>query len=201
MDKPVYTTGKIAKLCGVSPNTVSRWCNEGLLPCYRVPGSSDRRITSDALIAFMKARGIPLDAVIDPRNKLLVQVSMAADVAWFQQLFDVLPGDQFKATVAADEFAAGMSFACEKPDVVILDATLGRGGIMRGCALFADWRAASPKRGIVVIAAEDAVDLEVLQDAADAVFKRPVSPSAVATTIMQIVSQELPRARTKSQER
>lgn len=55
-----YSTGQVAKLCGVAVNTVVSWCNSGKLPGFRIPGSSHRRIEHDQLVKFMRDNGIPL---------------------------------------------------------------------------------------------------------------------------------------------
>ena len=54
----VYTTGQVAKICKVSPATVSKWFDSGCLKGFRVPGSRDRRIPREHLIAFMKEYGM-----------------------------------------------------------------------------------------------------------------------------------------------
>lgn len=56
----VYTTGQVARLCRVAPRTVSDWFDSGRLKGYRLPGSKDRRIPRENLVAFMKANGMPL---------------------------------------------------------------------------------------------------------------------------------------------
>ena len=53
-DERYYTTGEIAKICNVSPRTVSSWFDRGRLNGYYIPGSRDRRITHESLIEFMK---------------------------------------------------------------------------------------------------------------------------------------------------
>lgn len=62
----IFTTGQIAKICSMAPRTVAQWCNKGLLPCYRIPGSPDRRITRTALIAFFREYNLPMLAQLEP---------------------------------------------------------------------------------------------------------------------------------------
>lgn len=54
----VYTTGKIAKLCGVSPRTVAMWIDHGHLKGWRTPGGG-RRVLRAALAKFLKDNGMP----------------------------------------------------------------------------------------------------------------------------------------------
>jgi excisionase family DNA binding protein len=60
---PVYTTGRVAKICNVAPRTVSKWFDSGRLKGYRIPGSQDRRIPRAQLVKFLRENGMPLDGV------------------------------------------------------------------------------------------------------------------------------------------
>jgi excisionase family DNA binding protein len=53
-----YTTGKIAKLCGVTKVTVLRWIKRGELKAYQLPGGQNR-ITEADFKEFAKRYGIP----------------------------------------------------------------------------------------------------------------------------------------------
>lgn len=59
----VFTTGQVAKICKVSNRLVHRWCDEGLLPCYRLPASRDRRILLEDLRTFMADHRIPIKSL------------------------------------------------------------------------------------------------------------------------------------------
>ena len=58
--KTIYTTAQVAKICKVSPRTVSMWFDSGRLRGYRIPDLQDRRIPREHLIRFMKEYGMPL---------------------------------------------------------------------------------------------------------------------------------------------
>ncbi len=53
-----FSTGVVAKICLVAPRTVSKWFDSGRLRGHRIPGSQDRRIPREHLIAFLKANGM-----------------------------------------------------------------------------------------------------------------------------------------------
>lgn len=66
----LFTTGQVARMCNVSPRTVSKWFDSKMLPGFRVPGTRDRRITSEALIEFIQKHGMPMPAgLLDPNFK------------------------------------------------------------------------------------------------------------------------------------
>lgn len=58
-DPAVLTTGEVARICHVAPRTVSKWFDSGRLKGYRVPGSPDRRVPRENLVAFLAANGMP----------------------------------------------------------------------------------------------------------------------------------------------
>jgi hypothetical protein len=84
MDRPIdvilgdpkirtFTTGQVAKICDVAPRTVSKWFDGKLIEGYRIPGSQDRRVPREKLIAFLKKNNMlradygvdaPLDALL-----------------------------------------------------------------------------------------------------------------------------------------
>jgi excisionase family DNA binding protein len=61
MMQPIYTSGQVAKMFGVSGQTVNKWIDTGLLKGFRVPGGSHRRVMKDDLDAFRKACEWPQD--------------------------------------------------------------------------------------------------------------------------------------------
>jgi excisionase family DNA binding protein len=48
----VYTNGEAARLYGVSTRSVAKWCDEGGLVGYRIPGGRDRRYQAEEIRRF-----------------------------------------------------------------------------------------------------------------------------------------------------
>lgn len=55
-----YTTGAVARLCGVCMKTAGKWIDSGRLKGYRIPGGQDRRVLRSDLLAFLRREGMPL---------------------------------------------------------------------------------------------------------------------------------------------
>jgi len=70
--KTVLTTGDVARICHVASRTVTKWFDTGRLRGYRIPGSRDRRIPLEHLVAFMKANNMPTSALDGAARKVLV---------------------------------------------------------------------------------------------------------------------------------
>jgi excisionase family DNA binding protein len=48
------TVTEAASLLGVSPSTLRRWSNAGVLPCYRTPGGQ-RRFSREQIESFLES--------------------------------------------------------------------------------------------------------------------------------------------------
>ena len=69
-----FTTGTAAKVAHLSQQSIIRACDTGVLQCFKVPGSTHRRIPRHALIRFMCAHGIPFDMLtLTEQEKALVE--------------------------------------------------------------------------------------------------------------------------------
>ena len=123
IEKDVLTTGEVAKICNVAPRTVSKWFDSGTLKGYRIPGSKDRRIPVSELIKFMKAHGIPLDAVHSGRTRVLIADDDPEVVGVLRKV--LTEQTNYEVETATSGFEAGM--ACERcrPHVLIMDLHLG----------------------------------------------------------------------------
>ena len=63
-----FTTGQVARICDVTPQTAAKWIDSGELKGYRIPGGNDRRVSRASLITFLKKHGMPLRGLDDPHG-------------------------------------------------------------------------------------------------------------------------------------
>jgi len=114
--KEVLTTGEVANICHVAPRTVSKWFDTGKLRGYRIPGSRDRRIPVEQLIAFMQAHGIPMDNLDAGRCRILIlQTGLDEDV--IEALNEV---ERYEVRMACNGFDAGVIAEQFRPHVIVL---------------------------------------------------------------------------------
>lgn len=118
----VFTSGEVAAICGVSPDTVSRWFDLGQIEGYRLGPGGDRRIPYENLRQFMISHGIPLDRLEEGERRILV----VDDDPYY---LDVIPAGLAKAGdyrvfVASTGFDAGAQVVEHNPHVIILDIHL-----------------------------------------------------------------------------
>ncbi len=70
-EKNVLTTGDVARICNVVPETVAKWFDSGLLKGYKLPDSKDRRILPEDFIEFLKEHNFRKKRITKKGNKVL----------------------------------------------------------------------------------------------------------------------------------
>ena len=117
--KDVLTTGEVARICHVAPRTVSKWFDSGKLRGYRIPGSRDRRIPLENLVAFMRAYDMPMDELEGgQRRVLVVGVNLPTDI--IEALGSL---ERYEVRIASNGFEAGVAAQQFRPHVIVLEAS------------------------------------------------------------------------------
>jgi len=122
MRNKVFTSGEVAAICGVSPDTVSRWFDLGQIEGYRLGPGGDRRIPYESLKKFMISHGIPLDRFEEGERRILV----VDDDPYY---LDIIPialsrNGEYMVSTASTGFDAGALVVQENPNLIILDIHL-----------------------------------------------------------------------------
>ena len=122
MRKKVFTSGEVAQICGVSPDTVSRWFDLGQIEGYRLGPGGDRRIPYESLKKFMLNHGIPLDRFEEGDRRILV-------VDDDPHYLEIIPAalarsEEYTVMTASTGFDAGALVVQHNPNLVILDIHL-----------------------------------------------------------------------------
>lgn len=140
--RAVLTTGQVAEICHVAPRTVSKWFDAGRLGGYRIPGSRDRRIPVEQLLAFMQAHGIPADALDGGTCRVLI-VDPSGQAGGIVN--ELNGSDRYDVRVASTDFEAGVLAQELAPHVMVLDAETdvdGSGEFVRKLKASANLRSA-----------------------------------------------------------
>lgn len=128
----LYTTGDVAELCQVTPRTVCKWFDVGLIEGFCLPLSGDRRISRDSLVRFMKKHNFPTDELeqLDgdnsgerqPGNRALI---VSDDQVLVDELRHELSKRGWIVDAVANVFDAGASVESLRPAVVVVDLEIG----------------------------------------------------------------------------
>jgi len=147
--RTVLTTGQVADICHVAPRTVSKWFDAGQLGGYRIPGSRDRRIPAEQLLAFMQAHGIPADALDGGACRILIidRSDQAGRIA-----NELSGSDRYALRLAGTEFEAGVAAQQFDPHVIAVGVT---GDIDQAAEVVRNMRATSLLQSAKLIAITD----------------------------------------------
>jgi excisionase family DNA binding protein len=118
LHKPTYTTGDVARLCQVTKRTVIKWIDDGQLKGYRIPGSSHRRVTLEALRDFLRRHRLPGFGAV--RRRILI---VDDDLDLQELLKDALRAT-YDVEVASSALEAASRLPVFQPDLVLLDIRL-----------------------------------------------------------------------------
>jgi len=180
--KDVFTTGEVARICRVSSRTVAQWFDRGYLKGYRLPYSNDRRVPVENLIRFLKERGMPLRGLEDylRYRVLLVSVDATFDRLLRESISKI---EDYRLEYASSVFEFGALVATIRPDVIVLDFSLGR---RESIEIVRDLRKDDAYAATLIIglASEDEAEPEqLLEYGFNVVFKKPLDVAVIAKRI------------------
>jgi CheY-like chemotaxis protein len=120
--KDLYSTGDIARICGVTINTVVKWFETGELKGRRTSKTGARRITRKNLFSFLKRQGFPPDTASREKYRIVVVDNDKTVISTIKKAFRHSYGCTVDAT--ASNFEAGLLTSRLKPDIVFLNVNL-----------------------------------------------------------------------------
>jgi excisionase family DNA binding protein len=118
--KDTYSTHDVARICCVTPTTVIRWIEDGLIPAFKTVGGH-RRVRREDLERVCQERGIPFTVPTgDEVGRLLVIDDEPVVLDLVRDVVKDL-SHQFDVEVARDAFDAGRLVALFRPQLIFLD--------------------------------------------------------------------------------
>ena len=123
MKKTHFSTGEVAKFCGVTLRTVINWIKAGRLAAFQLPGTrGDNRITKDELIRFINANQIPMPLALSESESRKPAALIVDDEPSFARAIErILRRAGYETFIALDGFEAGRLFVAHKPRLFTLD--------------------------------------------------------------------------------
>lgn len=126
LNKKIYTTGQVAKICGAAPHTVTKWFDSGRLGGYRIPGSQDRRIPHRDLVTFLKKYGMAgscLEAIVPDCHVIFCGLPAKTSASLKEPIEQAGMTPHFAAHPYDAGFVAGTLTHCA---AVVIDLSIGR---------------------------------------------------------------------------
>ena len=119
----ILSTHDVARFCGVTPRTVLRWVDAGVLPGY-LTGGGRRRIQKGDLIQFMRGRGMALPDELRPvRNRVAIVDDDPLHMQTMQRVLRAM-APHLEIRTATDGFSAGALLYSFQPHLVFLDLVM-----------------------------------------------------------------------------
>lgn len=118
--KDTYSTHDVAKICCVTPTTVIRWIEDGLIPAFKTVGGH-RRVRREDLERVCRERSIPFTV---PTGTEVGRILVIDDEPVVLDLVRDVVKDlshKFEVEVAKDAFDAGRLVATFRPQLIFLD--------------------------------------------------------------------------------
>jgi len=117
-----FTTGQIAKICGVSIATVQKWIDAGEIASYRLPmTASERRVSRESLLSFMKRYNVPTGEITGSSmyRVLIAGLEPTAEGQVKETLEKLHPSVEVRVCAEATEFLLLVGSLI--PDAIIFD--------------------------------------------------------------------------------
>jgi excisionase family DNA binding protein len=187
--KKFFTTGQIAKTCGVSIATVQKWIDAGEIESYRLPlTASERRVPRESLLTFMRRYNVPTDE-LEPKAPSY-RVLVAQEDPGLRNQIERILGDLNKpaqVVTVGGGVEALIRMGELKPDLLVFDLHLpGIDGLraMEFLKESAEWKGTK----IVVLSdlsGEERARLEELK--AGTIIAKPVTPQQLKKSLLKLV--------------
>ncbi len=187
--KRIFTTGEAAAICKVSQQTIIRCFDAGRLMGFRVPGSKFRRIPREELRRFMRASGIPTEA-LDAPGPSSVRVLIVDDDPSFLRLAERAFAREggFEIRTAQTGYDAGALTESFRPDVIVLDLLLPD---LNGGAVCARVRARDDLNTCLIVgvtASEDPGEVGVMESAGpDLMLRKPIEGAEIVRQVRALM--------------
>jgi excisionase family DNA binding protein len=145
LEKEVYTTFEVAKICNANITSIKNWIEQGELRAFRTPGGH-YRIERKVLDDFLNRHGMPNPFSSRARRRVLV-VHPRADLA--DELRKVL-GDKNDYDSTTDAVDGLLKIGQWKPDAAVIDASVEGLDVLGLCQRVRDHAELRPVDLIVV---------------------------------------------------
>lgn len=118
----LLTPAKVANLLGVSPITVRKWAQKGIIPAH-VTAGGHRRFYYSEVEQFAKAKGMTLHLKDNGTRRILVVEDDRQFALFVSEVIESINPD-LEILNAYDGFDAGLKIQKFRPEIVVMDLML-----------------------------------------------------------------------------
>ena len=183
--KDTYSTHDVAKICCVTPTTVIRWIEDGLIPAFKTVGGH-RRVRREDLERVCRDRNIPFNV---PTGTEVGRILVVDDEPVVLDLVrDVVKelNHKFEVEVAKDAFDAGRLVVSFRPQLIFLDLMMPGVDGFEVCTRLKKDPATTNTEVIAITGYYTEANMErILQAGATACLKKPLDVAEVKSKVVE----------------
>ena len=123
--KRYWGTQRVARICQVTPATVAKWIDQGLLKGHKTP-TGRRRVVDNDLTEFLRTHGMPVPPELLEGAGRDVVVLVEDDPAYLQVLVRIIQmhAPEIELVTATNGVDGLLAIGKAQPDLVVLDYKL-----------------------------------------------------------------------------
>lgn len=190
--KTSYTTGEIARYCGVEFRSVMRWIELGELRAHHLPQRREHRIKLEDFLDFLARHELPIPAelqqIADAPRVLIVE----DEPHMARAIERVLHRAGFDTRCAHDGFRAGGLLGSWRPEVVTLDLRIPGLSGLDVLTLLRNTPGHESTRILVLSAQPDRELHHALRLGADRVLAKPFENQQLVSVISRLIANREP---------
>lgn len=179
----LLTSHEVASLVQVSPSSVLKWIEQGLLKAFRTPGGH-RRVASDELLGFLRTHHLPVPRELEEEKVRVLVID--DDAPWLRALGALLSRADARVEVDLAESALDglLKVGLTRPQLVLLDSYMPG---MDGVEVCKRLKQSPQTANIAVLAMSGRPSAELekkfLAAGAAAFLAKPIQPSVVLSKL------------------
>ena len=179
----LLTSHEVASLAQVSPSSVLKWIEQGLLKAFRTPGGH-RRVASDELVGFLRAHHLPVPRELEEERVRVLVID--DDAPWLRALGALLARADARIVVDLAQNAVDglLKVGLTRPHLVLLDSYMPG---MDGVEVCKRLKRSPQTASIAVLAMSGRPSAELekkfLDAGAAAFVAKPIQPAVVLSKL------------------
>lgn len=191
--RKIYTTGQVAKTCGVSLSTAKRWVERGEIQGFRLPGSGEWRVPKQELVNFMERSGFPVGLIPGERKKKILVVDDEKEILDLVERILSKEG-HFDLEFSQNGYEACIKVGNFKPDLVILDVMMPGIDGFEVARVIKESNESKDNHKVTILFLSGHLDDEIvdkLKKYSSHILAKPISVEKLRSTVFDILGEPL----------
>lgn len=183
------TTGQIAEFLSLTPRTIQRYINNGVLKAHKLPGRGNNRVSVQDFANFCEDHAVPcpeqVEALLEKPKVLVIE----DDLEMLKSMGRIIRQSNWEPILAADGFQAGKLLHEHCPSVMTLDVNIPGINGLDILKFTREQPGFSHIKIIIVSGSANQYLHTAIIDGADAIVQKPFKNEVLIKTISDLLEQ------------